>query len=179
MTQLGHALTGISLGILGLKPNLRRRAIIGRLAVFALLANIPDIEVRGWGHYRYNVSHSVVVTSALIILAIIAFKVVERLLNRKLDWWLITFGSLAWLSHLLLDTFYNHGRGIGLFWPISDAHVALPMPWFEVIQVIPPPITAQLLREFAVETIFYGAFVLLAIIIVKRRHAHSEKMTSK
>ncbi len=171
MTQIGHALAGIGIGILGLRPRLRRRAIAARLAVFALLANIPDVEVQGWGHYRYNVSHSLIVTLACILLAMIVFKTVALLTKRRFDWWLILFGSFAWLSHLLLDTFYNHGQGIGLFWPLSDARVALPIPWFEVVQVIPPPITTQLLREIAVEAAFYGLFVLLASVYVRWRNA--------
>ena len=36
--------------------------------------------------------------------------------------------SLAWLSHMVLDAMYNHGLGIGVFWPFSDAHLVLPLP---------------------------------------------------
>lgn len=37
--------------------------------------------------------------------------------------------ALAWYSHLLLDTLYNHGYGLAMFWPVSDRSIALPVPW--------------------------------------------------
>lgn len=37
--------------------------------------------------------------------------------------------AIAWYSHILLDTLYNHAIGLQIFWPFSNARVALPIPW--------------------------------------------------
>jgi hypothetical protein len=31
-----------------------------------------------------------------------------------------------------LDSLYNHGHGVAIFWPLSDVRLALPIPWFAV-----------------------------------------------
>ena len=70
-------------------------------------------------------------------------------------------GSFAWLSHLLLDSFYNHGKGIAIYWPFSNARLALPIPWFDV----GAGSLAHLLQVFLIEFISYIPFLLLALLI--------------
>ena len=50
--------------------------------------------------------------------------------------YIVIIGALiAWSSHFLLDAFYNHGRGVGIFWPFSSSKLALPVPWFSTLQI--------------------------------------------
>jgi len=78
-------------------------------------------------------------------------------------------GGLAWLSHMLLDSFYNHGQGVAIFWPLSDARLALPIPWFSVVYGVPPSLTPEMARAFAIELICYAPLVLAAIVARRLR----------
>jgi membrane-bound metal-dependent hydrolase YbcI (DUF457 family) len=82
-------------------------------------------------------------------------------------WPLVWAGTAAWLSHLLLDSFYSHGKGVRIFWPLSLDALNLPMPWFDVLQVGIPPHVA--LRIFAVEFAFYGSLLGLCLLWRARR----------
>jgi hypothetical protein len=64
-----------------------------------------------------------------------------------------------------LDSLYNHGRGIAIFWPFSDAHLAMPVPWFETISL--PPFTESNLRVFGIEALVYG-IILVSCILIRR-----------
>ena len=80
---------------------------------------------------------------------------------------LILFGAAACLSHLLLDTFYNHGNGLAMFWPASEATLAFPIPWFETIKS--PLASVQNLKTFAIEFACYAPLLLLATVYLRRR----------
>jgi hypothetical protein len=71
-----------------------------------------------------------------------------------------------------LDSIYSHGHGIGIFWPFSDAHLAMPIPWFDTLTW--PPKTAHNLDVFRTELIFYGT-VLAMCVIARRVHHVSTK----
>ena len=129
-------------------------------AVFALLPNIPDLPLPYWGHERYQLSHSLLV-NLLAILAVVAVLARQPDMRNRIDTRILAGGGVAWLSHLLLDSLYSDGGGVPIFWPFSDASLHLPIPWFSVVPV-PPPVTATLLRELAVEFLSYSPLVLLA-----------------
>ncbi len=76
-------------------------------------------------------------------------------------------GSLAWISHLLLDTFYNHKRGLALFWPLSNARLALPIPWLAVVSRPFLPVRAGNLRIILLDFLTFFPLVILAIIFRK------------
>jgi membrane-bound metal-dependent hydrolase YbcI (DUF457 family) len=74
----------------------------------------------------------------------------------------------ALLSHYLLDSFYNHGRGIALFWPISDGRLALPIPWFSTLGSLTPALDWHLIRTCGIELVCYGSLLGIAVWV---RHA--------
>lgn len=160
MTQVGHTLTGLALGIASLpsSPSKTRWAL--QLGIFVVLANIPDIPLPYWGHGRYDVSHSIFVNLLLSMLALFAFgRFWGNIGGRALG-----FGIVAWFSHLLLDTFYNHGLGVGIFWPFSTATLAFPIPWFSVVKPVWPPTTQVILTGLA-EFVSYAPLVLISLSI--------------
>ncbi len=163
MTTVGHSLAGLSIAALTLP---RGRSLVWYLVVgqfYLFFTNLPDFPIPGWGHSNYHVSHSLFVTlllASLMFLLLLWPKVRERV-----RWPIFAAWAVTWLSHMPLDSLYNHGRGIGIFWPISDAHLALPVPWFETISL--PPFTEHNLRVFGIEALVYG--VLLAACLVARR----------
>ena len=163
MTTVGHALAGIAIGVLCLPERKSTRWKAAYFAVFALLPNIPDLPFPYWGHGSYELSHSLFV-NLLAILGIAAVLAWRREIGSRLDGKILAGGGVAWLSHLLLDSLYRDGRGVAILWPLSDASLHLPIPWFSVVQ-IPPPVTGVLLREFAVEFLSYSPLVLLAFAL--------------
>ena len=66
--------------------------------------------------------------------------------------------SIAWLSHLPLDSMYAHGQGIAIFWPFSDAHLAMPVSWFETLNL--PARSEHNLRVFRIELLVFGTALL-------------------
>lgn len=176
MTQMGHSLMGIAFGAACLprQASWRRKAI--HLAGFVFLANIPDVPLPGWSHEQYHISHSLWVNLALIaILSIIALLFAPGR-PRKQNVVLFVMGSLAWLSHLLLDSFYNHGGGIAIFWPFSPAHLILTMPWFSIVPNTPPPLTWAHIRIFAIEFAFYAPIAALGFAVGRVKNV---KITGK
>jgi hypothetical protein len=171
VTSIGHTLTGMSLAVLTVRetgtPWWRRPAF----HIFALAANIPDLPLPGWGHDLYHVSHSVFVTLALLVVFESPFYASRKLRAQAGGPRAFVGFSLAWLSHLLLDSFYSHGRGIAIFWPISGAHLALPIPWFHTIRLHPWD-TSFNLSVFLVELAFYGPFLAFCIYLRRRVSAN-------
>jgi membrane-bound metal-dependent hydrolase YbcI (DUF457 family) len=132
----------------------------------ALVANAPDLPLPLWAHESYRVSHSLFVNLALMAGVLGLLLVFRVWRGRPGSRWVVAGGAAAWLSHLVLDSFYSHGRGIRIFWPLSDAALTLPIPWFHVVRRGSPPDLATL-RIFATEALFYGA--LLGICLLWRR----------
>lgn len=163
MTTIGHTLTGIAIGLVCKPKNISLRRSIVHLAFFAFLANIPDLPLPKWGHDDYRVSHSLFVTLMFITTIVIGLAFAKKIRERLGGWPVISSGALAWLSHLLLDSFYNTGYGIAIFWPFSKARLILPIPWFSVLPSIPPPFTWPIIQIFLIEFISYFPLVILAI----------------
>ncbi len=172
MTPVGHSLTGLAIGCLVCPASFSPRGKALTLAVFVVLANAPDLPFPGWGHVRYDISHSIFVTTlGIIVLATLLLSIPwsRRLLTPAL----VLGGAAAWYSHLLLDTFYRPGDGLAMFWPMSDARVALPISWFEHMNV-EQLINWHNARVFAIEGVAYGTVLLLAIAIRRpRRNARA------
>jgi membrane-bound metal-dependent hydrolase YbcI (DUF457 family) len=160
LTPVGHTLTGFAIATLVVPRHWSTRAKLGTYAAMAFLANAPDAPLPGWGHDRYDISHSLFVTAGVVTLLVL----IARVAFPKLPKSLLVGGAVAWFSHLLLDTFYNHGKGLAIFWPVSDERVALPVKWFAVM--MPSPILgAHNLRVFAVEGAVYGVMFAAAVLI--------------
>ena len=173
MTTVGHSLTGISLAVLTL-PGGRSRLwylLVGHF--YVMFANLPDFPLPGWGHNAYRVSHSIFVTmllASLLGVLLLWPRFTEHIGRRVILAW-----SAAWLSHMPLDSLYNHGRGIAIFWPFSDAHLAMPVSWFQTVSL--PPMTQQNLRVFGTEALVYG-IILLACIALRRAWLRSHVDTA-
>jgi membrane-bound metal-dependent hydrolase YbcI (DUF457 family) len=162
MTFVGHSLTGVAIGTLCIPENTTTRWKGIYFAAFAALANFPDIPIRYWGHDRYDISHSIFVNLLLIgfVVAVIMFKRLHASLGGL---HVMIGGSLAWLSHLLLDSFYNHGYGIAIYWPLSRARLTLPIPWFSVLPSTPPPLTMRHIEIYSIELLAYAPVVICAL----------------
>jgi hypothetical protein len=176
MTSVGHCLTGLSLAALVVPRSWERREKVRAFAALALVANVPDLTLPFWGHFSYRVSHSLFVNLVLVAVAV-------ALLTRSRAWRneagrrrIVAAGVAAWLSHLLLDSFYSHGQGIHILWPVSDAALSLPVPWLHVLE--PDSLSnAATLRIFATEAVCYGA-ILGACLAWRRRWKPAPTPTS-
>jgi len=85
----------------------------------------------------------------------------------------VACGIAAWLSHLLLDSFYNHGRGIAIYWPLSEGRFELSMPWFSTLHGS-WALDDHTARVVAIELAFYSPLVLGALAfrwVLNRRAA--------
>lgn len=162
MTFVGHSLAGASLAVLVVPSAWRNRQQAALVAGFVVLANLPDLPVPYWGHDRYEVSHSLFVTLGLLGVGYLGLllPVCRRLRTAP---WVWGGGGLAWLSHLLLDTFYNHGKGLAVFWPFGTARVSLALPWFETLGQPLWQIDAHLVRVLGIELLAYGLVFAVAL----------------
>jgi membrane-bound metal-dependent hydrolase YbcI (DUF457 family) len=167
MTAVGHSLLGLSLGALAIPRGWSRRPKLLAFGVCGLLAGGPDLPVPFWGHSQYLVSHSIFVNLGLMVAVAALAAALPRLRAALGGWPLVCAGAAAWLSHLLLDSFYSHGRGVRIFWPLSLDAMSLPMPWFDVLYAGVPPDVA--LTIFAVEFAFYGGLLGLCLLWRMRR----------
>jgi hypothetical protein len=161
-------LTGVALGTLSLPSSASKRRCVVQLGVFAALTNIPDIPLPCWGHARYEISHSIFVNLLLCGLAFAALLWSRGVNHGRVNWRVAGLGIAAWFSHLLLDTFYNHGTGVGILWPLSTATLALPIPWFSVFPLPLWPLTAKRIDIGLIEFVSYAPLVLITIGIRNR-----------
>lgn len=168
MTQVGHALTGTAIGVICLPKYKSRRYQFIHFATFIALGLVPDFPFPSWGHDKYYISHSLFVNLLFIVGFITLLALFKNIRAKIGGWMVITWGAAAWLSHLLLDSFYNHGKGVAIFWPFSKARLILPVPWLSVVKTPPPPITPELLRILLIEFITFSPLVILAILIRNR-----------
>ena len=163
MTPVGHSLVGISVGVVYCTHQektsyLRLSIILGMV----LCANIPDIPLPGWGHSSYEFSHSILVGGLLAL----SFAFVTRILPASVglvrEWQFIASSSLALFSHYLLDSLYNHGQGVAIYWPISKHRLALPVPWLETMK-LEPLLSWDNARIWGAEFVTFGVILLLIL----------------
>jgi membrane-bound metal-dependent hydrolase YbcI (DUF457 family) len=160
MTFVGHMLTGASIAAVAAP---RRLGWLGRgatMAVFAVLAIAPDLD---W-HGQYRVRHSLLVNLGLIAGAALLAGAWGPLRRRIGGWTVLAAGAAAWLSHLLLDSFYNHGRGINLGWPAGELRLNLPIPWFATMRP-PLTVTPHNIRVWAIEALCYGPLLAGCLLL--------------
>lgn len=163
MTPVGHSLTGLAIGISAVPSAFSMKKKTFHVLCFIVLANFPDIPIPYWGHDLYWFSHSIFVNFALFLVISVLFrKIVQKIYPTVPVWRIILFGWIAWLSHLLLDSFYNHGLGVMICWPFSEQSLCLPIPWFSVLNAPMLPITKESLRIWSIEFISYSPLVLIA-----------------
>jgi hypothetical protein len=172
MTFVGHSLVGASLAQAAIPAGASWKRWLLTVNVFVLLAFFPDLPLPGWGHTRYYFSHSLFINGLLIILfAGIAFVYLSR--QGVAAFPLVALAAVAWLSHFPLDAMYNHGQGVAIYWPFSDAVLNLPLPWFATLDMRQPLTAAHNARVFLVEALFYlpllGAALLGRYIWLRRR----------
>jgi len=168
MTPVAHSLVGATVGVL--YCNDRRLPVRTQMLVIAgvvFCANLPDCPLPGWGHSRYEISHSIFIGMFLVI----GYVVVTRWLLRDRilfgAWPLIAAGTSSLYSHYLLDSFYSHGKGIAIFWPFSEARLALPIPWFETMK-IRPLLCWHNISIWGIELLWYGTLLLAVLLLCKR-----------
>lgn len=165
MTPVGHTLTGIAIGAACMPKEKPARWKAIYLGVCAFLAYIPDLQLPYWGHgAHYYVSHSLFSNLMLILVCLLPFLFSKPLRTKVGSGWAITSGALAWISYLLLDTFYNTGTGLMMFWPLSDARLSLAMPWFSVVTEY---FSLRTLNIVLIETAFYGGILAMVALIRK------------
>ncbi len=166
MTGVGHGLVGAACGVVCMPAGISWRQKAVHLLAFVVLANLPDLPLPPyWGHNLYYFSHSLFVNLAVIGVAVVLVNYLVVLFPGARDnpayRWIVWLGVLAWLSHLLLDTFYNHGKGLLMFWPLSTARLALPVPWLAVLTR--PRLPLKVARVLLLELATFTPVLLLAI----------------
>jgi hypothetical protein len=163
MSPVGHSLLGSAIGVLVMPRELRPPAKAAFIATFIVLGNLADawLPFVGWKWYR--ISHSVFVNLAICLIAIAASRLLRSKFPNICRRDVLLGAAAACLSHLLLDTFYNHGEGVQILWPLSDVSVALPLPWFSHWPTKPPFFTWELFQASVIEIFFYAPFLAAAI----------------
>lgn len=169
MTPVGHSLAALSVAAVVTPRRWSPARKAGTVTAFVALALLPDAALPGWGHSAYLVSHSLFV--ALGVLAVpLALVLCRPTLRRRMGGWPVVLGgATCWVGHLLLDTTYNHGRGLRMFYPLSrDAALALPLPWLSRLHGLRAD--AHTARVLAVEVLFFGG-LLIGSLWLRRRAA--------
>jgi membrane-bound metal-dependent hydrolase YbcI (DUF457 family) len=128
MTPIGHTLTGLAIGYLVVPRDTPPKQKAITLGVFAILASAPDLPFPYWGHNDYRISHSLVMTTLGIVL-IGGFFAIKYRGRPPFTPTMLIAGAIAWYSHILLDTMYNHAIGLEVGWPLFDYRLRLPVSW--------------------------------------------------
>lgn len=131
-TIITHALIPLATG-LALNQGLGERAaprVSARLLLcISLCAMLPDMDTIGlqfgvpyasvWGHrgFTHSITFALITALCLMLFA-------QKLRATATITFLLVF--TATLSHPLFDMLTNGGKGIALFWPLSDARLFFP-----------------------------------------------------
>ncbi len=102
---------GVSIGVLAGPRFATRLGGAGFLGACAMAADVPDLARRFAGQPHYNICHSVpvnLIAMALVVGAAWLWPAAGRRAGGRRGRACI---GAAWLSHMLLDSMYNHGRG--------------------------------------------------------------------
>ena len=163
MTTVGHTLVGLALRNASAPRGRSAALVLAELGFFTALASLPDLDLPGWGHRAYHVSHSVFVLAILmLVLTPAALPVLRRLVPPRSAASLWAGGCAAVFTHVFLDGLYGVGRGIALLWPLSDVRLHLPVPFF--LHLRPQDgLTLENLNVCAVEAAVFGCVLLLSL----------------
>jgi membrane-bound metal-dependent hydrolase YbcI (DUF457 family) len=165
LTPIGHTLTGLAIGYLAIPRDTPRKQKAVLLGAFALVASAPDLPLPYWGHSDYRISHSLF--TAAIGVTILNFILWFRFRGRRPVTWGVMIGlAFAWYSHILLDTFYNHGWGLPVLWPFSDARLALPIPWLSIGNKN-DIFSIHNVKVAVLEILTFGPFLVMAYLVKK------------
>ena len=173
MSPVGHSLIGLSLLPFARTRESHWKTLPVAACAFVALANLPDWPIPHWGHDRYDVSHSIFSNLGVIALVMILIAAVTSL-RRSLPARYAIFGGLAWMSHMVLDSFYNHGRGVAILWPFSDGRLKFPIPWFRTLDKTLPAWHTRNLSVYAYELVTYLPIFLLCVMVAARLHRRAE-----
>ena len=167
MTIIGHSLIGATLAVLFSPAVLYERRKVIIIGAFIFVAYIPDLPLPGWGHWQYHISHSVFVNLLLIVPTVLVMLYLKYAKNIG-SYGIILAVPVAWLSHFVLDSLYNHGQGVSIFWPFSANKLALPISWFSTLQATPAFFSVHNLKVFFIELLVYVPIFLVAFFARKR-----------
>ena len=177
MSPVGHSLVGATVAIT-LWPQFEGRPKRTALLLAMIVAsNIPDLPLPYWGHEDYLVSHSVFCGLLVALAIFLGLKASplgrERTSLRRV----LLAATLALASHYLLDTLYNHGKGLAMFWPFSTARIALPIPWFTHMN-INQPFSWENVQIWLIElaVVGTGSLLALAIVLPRRKRTRIEEV---
>jgi membrane-bound metal-dependent hydrolase YbcI (DUF457 family) len=131
MTPIGHTVIGAAIGVIAARNygSTGARSIV--IAGFVFAANAPDFALPGWGHDRYQISHSAIVLAGICMAISGLWYFCDR--NRRICPSTVTLLCLSLMSHIVLDAMYSHGRGLRVLWPVdSTTRLVLPVPWLHL-----------------------------------------------
>ena len=163
MSPVGHSLVGATLGMLLVPRVDSTLAKAGTLVGMVLLANLPDLPFPGWGHDRYDVSHSLPIGLCIVIAATVSVQLSTLSKSPVGSWLFLVVGAAAVCSHYLLDSFYNHGKGVAIWWPFSDGRLVLPIPWLSHMHT-DPLFSWHNAKVWGLEFLTFGILFLLSWI---------------
>ena len=132
--NIAHGLTGMLIGYCGFRQ--RGGGESGRAALWTCVAaaEFPDIDIvtAFFGRDTYfrwhrSFTHSAILLPAWAALLALVFWLIWDRKNFRLLWW----AAAGIASHLVLDWLTNYGTE--LFWPLSDARLALS--WVFIVDV--------------------------------------------
>jgi hypothetical protein len=178
MSPIGHSLVGLAFAAIALPVFHDYKWRLGLPILFVALANLPDWPIPNWGHGRYDISHSIFVNLALITLVLLLWRVVPRL-NSSFSLRCVLLGAAAWLSHLVLDSFYNHGRGVAIYWPFSDGRLNLSMPWFSTVDLSQSALSQQNLSVYTIEFAAYLPVLIMAVLVGRKQRVKNKEGQNK
>ena len=169
MSPVGHSLVGLAFAALAYPKNGGMKWRIGLPVAFIALASLPDWPIPNWGHDRYDISHSIFVNVALISIVVALYNLTPRL-RSKIPKQCLWLGFAAWLSHLLLDSFYNHGRGVAIYWPFSKERLNLAVPCFDTLDLSQSMFSTHNMSVYMTELVAYIPLLIVAIGFRKMNH---------
>jgi membrane-bound metal-dependent hydrolase YbcI (DUF457 family) len=112
--------------------------------------------------FSYRIHHSLLVNALAVGLIGAAMGLSGGI--RRPGGRLVLLGmAVAVASHLVLDSFYSHGKGVPIGWPFGDFSLVMPLPWLHV-QQRPMSLDWTGVRIRLVEVLTFGPLVLAAIL---------------
>ena len=91
----------------------------------------------------------------------------------------VVCGAGAWLSHLMLDSFYNHGHGVAIYWPFSNGRLNFSISWFDTLDVTQSIISRHNLSVYAIEFAAYLPVLLTGIMVAAMTKRRSPALRSE